>query len=332
MAAALDAAFLAARATVTSIVLLNELAIVSSAWIILPSKRHGPMGFSPLAFLTTLVYAISEPIYSVLWTAFNRNDAWIAVLNLPPQYSLVAVFVSNGLERVVNSRSSDPNAIVAEASHPPDGSEEETERLRQRQPGIVSREDIVVMFSLMFVPLQMAAAVNPAVGFLMEELYTDPEKYKAPFHLAFTWLAIVSYTAVRYGDFLIYTRKSQSPAQRTPLQGVCRAGLPYAVLLFGVKAMVRALLDQPNPVAVILELQTRADSQSWVEGVHRWFGKPPWDLLSQLPGKLSFTLSILSVMCTIVGGVMILRGVEQYDTDRQKRLRKEEVESAHLKA
>lgn len=334
MAAAIDVAFLAARATVTLIVLLNELAIVSSAWIILPSSRSSddPMDWSLLTVMTTLVYAISEPVFSALWTAFNRDDAWIAVLNLPPQYSLVAVFVSNGLARVVNSQGSDPDAIDDEASSPPDGSEEETERVQQQQPGIAPREDIVVMFSLILAPLQMAAATNPTVGLLMEELYADPEKYKTPLLLVFTWLAVVSYSAVRFGDFLIYTRRSQLPTKRTPLRNICKAGLPYAVLLFGVKAMVRVLLDRPNPVAVVLELQSPAEPQQWAEEILRWLGKLPWDLPSQLLGYLSFTASAFSVICTVVGGGMLLRGIDQYNTDKRKRLRKEEGESTHLKA
>lgn len=253
MFSALDVAFTALRITVFALVYLNEFLLLTSPWIIIPS--HPPDAAAaatcPSTLFTTLTYAVSETVWAKLWPTFGWYEPWIIVLQLPPLFIWMAFALDVGFSSAVIKR----RQLLNAHQDPREKATETDGATQQQQESYASSLDL---FCAVHIPLQLAlqaiAATNASLVGLVEDLGSNPDKYRAPGILGLTWFGLVIYLGCRWGDSLLCRSLFKAPSPKRSLGDICRAAVPYAVLQLACEASLRALLGREDVTASLAQL------------------------------------------------------------------------------
>lgn len=299
MHSAMDLAYLTLKASVTFTVLLNELAVLTSPWIIVPSRAPDAAraALCPAPMWTALAYAVSEPVWTILWTAIGWLDPWITVLQLPALNLWAAEFTLAGLRQMLRDerQSNSPSLKHLDSTFDDDGA--------PKKPTEAPASSMHVLAALI-IPLEGTAAVNSALASLMEELYRDPEKYRAPLHLGLTSLGMVLYILCHFGDWRLCVHTFRTIPWSPRAWNVTKSALPYAIVLVGGKTVTRLLLSLPNPFAVVVGLATSPSAQPWATHLVGELGKY-WSMIPAFNVPWPYSWILFAMNLCLQAGLLV---------------------------
>lgn len=282
--------FMALEATVTTTVLLNEIAILTSPWIILPSKppNLANAASAPSPAWMALAYAVSEALWSTFWTALDIGEPWIMVMNLPPQHLWATELTLVALRHVLRDRSQTVTSLPSSTKDSMEGISPSPDQSTNSTPSIS-------VFFIWALPLQVVAATNSSLTSLMEEMHRDPEKYHAPVLLWLTWLGMTIYLGCRFADFRICRGTFKSIPWSHCSMDVCSSALPYVLLLFICKTAMRILLGQQNPFMVFTRYDQPPVAPLWAVNGMNWLRSVEASMPTmpyQIPAPVRWIISI----------------------------------------
>lgn len=257
--------YTALKVAVAVMFILNELALVANPWILIPSHCRDSANsaeFNSTA-LTATIYPVSEALWSCFWIGLGWGESWIAVMHFPVLSLCASEYVAaflRGQATTQSQHSEDPHMTEDKGK-----SEHSKQQVRTR------RSDVPEL--VLFLPIQAAAATNSALVLLLVEICFDPESYQSSARLGLAWFSVSVYLGCRFADFRICRLLRKYPPEGETWLSRVKAALPYAIILLVIRTSIRLLLDNPNPLAVLLKLQTRPEPHPWAVNGIAWLGQ-----------------------------------------------------------